>query len=170
MADSGASAFIFLMTALIVSASVSAILVESWKGIADTYADGRDKAALDAKTEISFAGNPMMVNYDTTTDTMIFYVQNTGEMYLEPNIGGVFVDGVRPQGNLPASPGISTSIVGGGADWGPGDLLEVTLVDSSWTYVDSPVPDELILSLVANSLISDGGRGTDTLTLTVRLS
>ena len=52
MADSGASAFIFLMTALIVSASVSAILVDSWKGVADTYADGRDKAALDAKTEI----------------------------------------------------------------------------------------------------------------------
>ena len=169
MADSGASAFIFLMTALIVSASVSAVLVDSWKGIADVYADGRDKVALDAKTEISFAGNPMMVNYDTATDTMVFYIQNTGEMYLESNIGGVFVDGVRPQGGG-GNPGISTTIVGGGADWGPGGLIEVTLVDTTWTYVDSPVPDELLLSLVANSVISEGGRGTDTLTLTVRLS
>ena len=77
MADSGASAFIFLMTALIVSSSVSIILVDSWKGIADAYADDRDKAALDAQTEISFAGNPMMVSYDPLTETMVFYLQNT---------------------------------------------------------------------------------------------
>ena len=126
MADSGASAFIFLMTALIVSASVSVILVDSWKGIADTYADGRDKAALDAKTEISFAGNPMMVDYDTSvTPTMVFYVQNTGEVTLEDDIGGVFVDGVRPADSV-------TAAVVGGGDWAPGELVRVTLEDAGW--------------------------------------
>ena len=152
------------MTALIVSASVSVILVDSWKGIADTYADGRDKAALDAKTEISFAGNPMMVDYDSSvTPTMVFYVQNTGQVTLETSIGGVFVDGIRPADS------VGTAVVGGG-DWAPGELLKVTLIDGGWTYVDSPVPDEVTILLVANSVISKGGRGTDSLTLTVRLN
>ncbi len=168
MADSGASAFIFLMTALIVSASVSVILVDSWKGIADTYAADRDKSALDAKTDVSFAGNPMMVDYDEPTDTMVFYLQNTGDINLESNIGGAFVDGVRPGGSG-GTPGIATAVVGGG-EWSPGDLLRVTLVDGGWTYVDSPVPDEVTLLLVANSVLSKGVRGTDSLALTVRLN
>ena len=83
MAGSAPSAFIFLMTALIVSAAVSAILVESWEGIADTYAKNRDKAAIDAKTEFSFAGNAMKVDYDSGSFTMTFYLQNTGEIILE---------------------------------------------------------------------------------------
>ena len=160
MAGSAPSAFIFLMTALIVSASVSIILIDSWKGIADTYADNRDKAALDAKTEFSFAGNPMKVNYDTGTQEMVFYLQNTGQVTLEPNIGGVFVDGVRP------GTSVASAVVGGG-DWAPGELLRLTLTDStSWTYVDG---DEVVLMLVTYSVISKGVRGTDTLTLTVRL-
>ena len=161
MAGSAPSAFIFLMTALIVSASVSIILVDSWKGIADTYADNRDKAALDAKTEFSFAGNPMMVNYDAGNQIMVFYLQNTGQVILEDSIGGVFVDGVRPATSV-------ASAVVGGADWAPGELLRLTLTDSTspWTYADG---DEVVLMLVANSVISKGVRGTYSLTLTVRL-
>jgi len=160
MAGSAPSAFIFLMTALIVSASVSIILIDSWKGIADTYADNRDKAALDAKTEFSFAGNPMMVDFDdTASQIMVFYLQNTGQVILEDSIGGAFVDGVRPAS-------VASAVVGGG-DWAPGELLRLTLTDStSWTYVDG---DEVVLMLVTYSVISKGVRGTDTLTLTVRL-
>jgi archaellum component FlaG (FlaF/FlaG flagellin family) len=162
MAGSAPSAFIFLMTALIVSASVSIILVDSWKGIANTYADNRDKAALDAKTEFSFAGNPMMVNFDDSTNQiMVFYLQNTGQVILEDSIGGVFVDGVRP------ATSVASAVVGGG-DWAPGELLRLTLTDSTspWTYADG---DEVVLMLVANSVISKGVRGTYSLTLTVRL-
>ena len=164
MAGSAPSAFIFLMTALIVSASVSIILVDSWKGIADTYADNRDKAALDAKTEFSFAGNPMMVNYDTANQIMVFYLQNTGQAILEDSIGGVFVDGVRP------ATSVASAVVGGG-DWAPGELLRLILEDSTamvgWTYVDG---DEVVLTLVANSVLMKGVRGTYVLTLTVRLA
>jgi archaellum component FlaG (FlaF/FlaG flagellin family) len=162
MAGSAPSAFIFLMTALIVSASVSIILIDSWKGIANTYADNRDKAALDAKTEFSFAGNPMMVNFDDSANQiMVFYLQNTGQVILEDSIGGVFVDGVRPATSV-------ASAVVGGTDWAPGELLRLTLTDSTspWTYADG---DEVVLMLVANSVISKGVRGTYSLTLTVRL-
>ena len=163
MADSGASAFIFLMTALIVSASVSAILIDSWKGIADTYADGRDKAALDAKTEISFAGNPMMVSYDPGTTTMVFYLQNTGESLLESNVGGVFVDGDRPCDS------VSSALLGGGTVWAPGGILRVTSVCNTWTYSVSPA-SEVNLLLIATSEVSMGVRGTDSLYLDARLN
>ncbi len=161
MAGSAPSAFIFLMTALIVSASVSIILIDSWKGIADTYADNRDKAALDAKTEFSFAGNPMMVNFDDSANqVMVFYLQNTGQVILEDSIGGAFVDGVRPATSV-------ASAVVGGTDWAPGELLRLTLTDTTnWVYADG---DEVVLMLVASSVLSKGVRGTDTLTLTVRL-
>ena len=162
MAGSAPSAFIFLMTALIVSASVSIILVDSWKGIANTYADNRDKAALDAKTEFSFAGNPMMVSFDDSANQiMVFYLQNTGQVILEDSIGGVFVDGVRP------ATSVASAVVGGG-DWAPGELLRLTLEDSTspWTYADG---NEVVLMLVANSVISKGVRGTYSLTLTARL-
>ena len=162
MAGSAPSAFIFLMTALIVSASVSIILVDSWKGIANTYADNRDKAALDAKTEFSFAGNPMQVGYTPGTDTMIFYLQNTGQVILEDTIGGVFVDGVRPGTS-------ATSSVVGSGDWAPGELMVLTLRDTSWTYTDTSTEFEVTLLLVSNSEPSKGVRGTHSLTLTVRL-
>ena len=163
MAGSAPSAFIFLMTALIVSASVSIILVDSWKGIADTYADNRDGAALDAKTEFSFAGNPMMVNYDANNQIMVFYLQNTGQVTLETNIGGVFVNGVVPEDN------IASTLVGSATIWVPGELLELELEDTiNWaTYVDG---DEVGLTLIANSVLMKGVRGTYALTMTVRLA
>lgn len=162
MAGSAPSAFIFLMTALIVSAAVSAILVESWEGIADTYAKNRDKAAIDAKTEFSFAGNAMKVDYDSATDTMTFYLQNTGEIILEDAIGVAFVDGVRPGDS-------TTATVVGGGDWAPGKLLEIELIDTGWTYTDTAAEFEPIIHIIAQSEVSNGVRGTDSLIMTVRL-
>ena len=159
MAGSAPSAFIFLMTALIVSAAVSAILVESWEGIADTYAKNRDKAAIDAKTDFSFAGNAMKVDYDSGSFTMTFYLQNTGEIILEDAIGVAFVDGVRPADS-------TTATVVGGGDWAPGKLLEIELVDTGWTYVSGSEP---IIHIIAQSEVSNGVRGTDSLIMTVRL-
>jgi archaellum component FlaG (FlaF/FlaG flagellin family) len=159
MAGSGPSAFIFLMTALIISSSVSLLLVDSWGDIAEVYADDRAKAALDAKTDIGFAGNPMKVSYTVATDTMVFYLQNTGESILDTTVAGVFVDGARPGDSV-------VSAVVGGGDWGPGDLLRITCVDTSWIYVDD---SEVTLLIVANSEISNRVIGTDSLSLTVRL-
>jgi hypothetical protein len=91
---------------------------------------------------------------------MVFYLQNTGQAILEDSIGGVFVDGVRPTS-------VASTPVGGG-DWAPGELLRLTLSDttSPWAYADG---DEVVLMLIANSVISKGVRGTYSLTLTVRL-
>ena len=161
MAGSGPSAFIFLITALILSSSVSLLLVDSWGDIAEVYADDRTKAAMDAKTEISFAGNPMKVSYVLGTDTMVFYLQNTGESTLEITIGGVFVDAVRPNS-------VSSAVVGGG-DWSSGKLLRITCVDGTWNGVLSD-GSEVTLLLVAHSEVSSSGvSGTDSLSLTVRL-
>ena len=163
MAGSGPSAFIFLITALILSSSVSLLLVDSWGDIAKVYADDRTKAAMDAKTEISFAGNPMKVSYTVggMTDTMVFYLQNTGESILDTTIGGVFVDALRPNS-------VSSAVVGGG-DWSSGKLLRITCVEASWNGVLSD-GSEVTLLLVAHSEVSSSGvSGTDSLSLTVRL-
>ena len=159
MAGEGASSLIFLMTALIISSSAALVLNDSWGGVAEVYADGRSKAAMDAKTEISFAGNPMKVSYTVATDTMVFYLQNTGESTLETTIPGVFVDSERPDT-------VSSAVVNGG-DWTSGKLLKVTCVDVTWSYSGG---SEVLLLLVANSEVSSNGvSGTDTKSLTVRL-
>jgi len=103
-----------------------------------------------------------MVSFDDSANQiMVFYLQNTGQVILEDSIGGVFVDGVRP------ATSVASAVVGGG-DWAPGELLRLTLEDSTspWTYADG---NEVVLMLVANSVISKGVRGTYSLTLTVRL-
>jgi len=152
------------MTALIVSAAVSAILVDSWEGIADTYAKNRDKAAIDAKTEFSFAGNAMKVDYCTSGKEMVFYLQNTGNIVLVDSLEGAFVDGVRPDTQT------NSAVVGGG-DWAPGKLLEVTLEDVAW-HCTTGTPTsglEPIIHIVVQSELSNGVRGTDSLIMTVRL-
>ena len=66
MADGGASSFIFLTTALLVSGLVSVVLINQWGDMAQITA--QETAALEVQeaTSVDFAGDPMMVALDTT--------------------------------------------------------------------------------------------------------
>ena len=80
MADGGASSFIFLTTALLVSGLVSVVLINQWGDMAKASQDQTRAMEVDQATSLGFAGDPMMVAYDNTAtpdDEMTFYLQNT---------------------------------------------------------------------------------------------
>ena len=83
MADGGASTFIFLATALLVSGAVSAVLISQYGDITSAMEVERRENEADAKTSFEFAGDLANVAYDNDpinpTETITFYLQNTGD-------------------------------------------------------------------------------------------
>ena len=163
MADGGASTFILLITALLVSGSVSAILINQWGDMSSALEENRKGKEADAKTSVSFAGDAMEVGYDDSVspNVMTFYLQNTGQYVLDESTLVVIVDGIS------VTSSITTTILPGGADWTDVRLLEVEVSSTSWSYQND---DSVSLSAVVSSEVTSGYRGTDTMNIEVRLN
>ena len=163
MADGGASTFILLITALLVSGSVSAILINQWGDMSSALEENRKGKEADAKTSVSFAGDAMEVEYDdsVTPNVMTFYLQNSGQYVLDESTLVVIVDGIS------VTSSISTTILPNGADWTGVRLLEVEVSSSSWSYQND---DSVSISAVVSSEVTSGYRGTDTMDIEVRLN
>jgi archaellum component FlaG (FlaF/FlaG flagellin family) len=162
MADGGASTFILLVTALLVSGSVSAILINQWGDMSSALEENRKGKEADSKTSVSFAGDAMEVEYDdsVTPNVMTFYLQNTGQYVLDKETLVVIVDGA----SVTAS--ISSQIVPASGDWSEVNLLKVMVDSNSWAYLDD---DGVSLSVVVSSDVTSGYRGTDSMNIEVRL-
>jgi len=162
MADGGASTFILLITALLVTGSVSAVLINQWGDMSSALEENRRGKEADSKTSLSFAGDAMEVDYDDSVipNVMTFYLQNTGQYVLDESTLVVMVDGVS------VTSSISTTIIPGGSDWTEIRLLEVEVSSTSWTYQND---DSVSISAVVSSEITAGYRGTDTMNIEVRL-
>ncbi|MDE0558272.1 MAG: hypothetical protein OSB30_07375 [Candidatus Poseidoniaceae archaeon] len=163
MADGGASTFILLITALLVSGSVSAILINQWGDMSSALEENRKGKEADAKTSVSFAGDAMEVGYDDSVipNVMTFYLQNSGQYVLDESTLVVIVDGIS------VTSSISTTILPNGADWTGVRLLEVEVSSSSWSYQND---DSVSISAVVSSEVTSGYRGTDTMNIEVRLN
>ena len=163
MADGGASTFILLITALLVSGSVSAILINQWGDMSSALEENRKGKEADAKTSVSFAGDAMEVGYDDSVNpnVMTFYLQNTGQYVLDESTLVVIVDGIS------VTSSITTTILPNGADWTDVRLLEVEVSSTSWSYQND---DSVSLSAVVSSEVTSGYRGTDTMNIEVRLN
>jgi archaellum component FlaG (FlaF/FlaG flagellin family) len=163
MADGGASTFILLITALLVSGSVSAILINQWGDMSSALEENRKGKEADAKTSVSFAGDAMEVEYDDSVspNVMTFYLQNTGQYVLDESTLVVIVDGIS------VTSSITTTILPGGADWTDVRLLEVEVSSTSWSYQND---DSVSLSAVVSSEVTSGYRGTSTMNIEVRLN
>jgi archaellum component FlaG (FlaF/FlaG flagellin family) len=163
MADGGASSFIFLTTALLVSGLVSVVLINEWGDMAKASQDQNRAMEVNQATSLGFAGDPMMVAYDDTLnpDEMTFYLQNTGTTLLDTSTLVVIVDGST------VTSSIATAIVpSAGTDWDSEHLVEVTVSSSSWAYADGT---DVSLTVIVSSEVTNGYRGTDTISLEVRL-
>ena len=160
MADGGASSFIFLTTALLVSGLVSVVLINQWGGMAQITA--QETAALEVQeaTSVDFAGDPMMVDLNTTRNEITFFLQNTGTTLLDSSTLVVLVDGQT------MSSSINSSLVPVAGDWDEDHLLEVTVHSSSWTYQSG---DDIALTVIISSEVTNGYRGSDSTSLEVRL-
>lgn len=162
MADGGASSFIFLTTALLVSGLVSVVLINQWGDMAQITA--QETAALEVQeaTSVGFAGDPMMVALNTSAspDEITFYLQNTGTTLLDTSTLVVIVDG------LTVTSSITSTLVPASGDWDEAHLLEVTVNSSSWSYQSG---DDVAITVVVSSEVTNGYRGSDSMSVEVRL-
>ncbi|MGA0330837.1 MAG: hypothetical protein ACO3NJ_00060 [Candidatus Poseidoniaceae archaeon] len=160
MADGGASSFIFLTTALLVSGIVSVVLINQWGGMAQITA--QETAALEVQedTSVDFAGDPMMVALNTTSNEITFFLQNTGRTLLDSSTLVVLIDGQT----MAAS--INASLIPATGDWDEDHLLEVTVHENTWTYQSG---DDIALTAIVSSEVTNGYRGSDSVSLEVRL-
>jgi archaellum component FlaG (FlaF/FlaG flagellin family) len=92
---------------------------------------------------------------------MTFYLQNTGTTLLDTSTLVVLVDGTT------VSSSITTSLIpSAGTDWDSDHLVEVTVSSSSWSYANGT---DVSLTVIVSSEVTNGYRGTDTISLEVRL-
>ena len=143
-----------------VSGSVSILLINQWGQMAQSSTV--NVAALQAQqaTGVAFAGDPMMVDLDTTNQEITFYLQNIGENLLDPSTLVVIVDGESVTGS------IVDALVPSGSDWDDTRLLEVTVDSGTWSYSSG---DDVALTVAVSSEVTSGYRGTASISLEVRL-
>ena len=162
MADGGASSFIFLTTALLVSGLVSVVLINQWGDMAQITA--QETAALEVQeaTSVGFAGDPMMValNTSATPTEITFFLQNTGTTLLDSSTLVVLVDGQT------VTSSITSALVPASGDWDEDHLLEVTVSSNSWSYQSG---DDVSITAVVSSEVTNGYRGSDSMSVEVRL-
>ena len=164
MADGGASTFIFLATALLVSGAVSAVLISQYGDITTAMEQERREDEADAKTSFDFAGDLSNVAYDNDpanpTETITFYLINSGEYLLDEASLFVQLDGVVvPSGD------ITTTVLPSG-DWATSELLEVEL-SGAFGYQDN---DDVKLTILVQSVSVSGYQGEATESTEVRLN
>ena len=127
MADGGASSFIMLVTALLISGSVSAILITQWgDAIRTVQTQDRAATAIDS-TDVEFAGDPAMVLWNSANDTMVLHFVNTGDIALNSSTYELMVDGEYPNST-------TELVLPSGTDWEPGFLLQIFATNSSWSF------------------------------------
>jgi len=163
MADGGASTMILLVTSLLISGAASVVLLESWGDVAQANGKNNRGKVADAETDVSFSGDRGDTLLDTSgaNQEITLYFQNTGIRPLDKSSFTIFVDGV------------SSSVVGAATlypangIWATDYVLEVTVSDSSFNYLDN---DLATVTIIVQSTVSDGVQGTDSETAEVRLS
>lgn len=165
MADGGASTFIMLITGLLISSSVSALLITEWSSAARAAQKDQQGMKLANELGVEFAGDPMMVDLNTTASPqqITFYLQNTGEHPLDTTGIAVLVNGVAPSS-------ITTYILDG-TTWDPSGLVVVELEDASYATSSSiSEGNDISLYAIVQSEAVSGLRSSASMSEEVRLS
>jgi archaellum component FlaG (FlaF/FlaG flagellin family) len=129
MADGGASSMVMLITALLISGGASALLISEWSDAVRIVQANERASDVRGEVSVALAGDPAMVAHNTTTKTITLFFLNTGSYDLDTSDYEVLIDGAAPTSS-------TESVLPSGTEWNPGDLLEIVLTDSSWSYVD----------------------------------
>ncbi len=165
MADGGASTFIFLATALLVSGAVSAVLISQYGDITSAMEQERREREADSKTSFGYAGDLSNVAYDNDpanpAETITFYLQNTGQYILDEDTIFVQLDGQSVQDS-----DVTTTILPSGGAWNQTNLLEVVL-SGTFGYADNT---DVKLTILAQSVFVSGYQGEATASTEVRLN
>jgi len=159
----GASTMILLVASLLISGAASVVLLQSWGEVAEASGTNTKGKVADAETDVSFSGDRGDVLLDTSgaNQEITLYFQNTGIRSLDKSSFTIFVDGVSS-----TLVGSATLYPASGV-WATDHVLEVTVSDSSFNYSDN---DTATVTIIVQSTISEGVKGTDSESAEVRLS
>ena len=157
MADGGASSFILLATALLISGSVSAVLINQYGDLAQTMGKQQKGEEANRQTSFEFSGDLSNVAYDTSNpiETMTFYLQNTGVYILDEDTLFIQVDGQSI-----SAPDVFTTVLPLGGDWGNNDLLEV-VISGAWGLPDNSDVKFSVLVESTSSITGYSGKAVD---------
>lgn len=165
MADGGASSFILLTTALLITGSVSAVLVSQWGEMASLIDQERLEDEADYNTDFAFAGDLSNVEYDISNpndETITFFLQNVGEYELDEQT--LFI---QLNGQTILDVDIGSRIVPGlGTQWNTGLILEVEL-SGDWNFADN---EDIALTIFVSSVSVVGYVGNTVTSEEVRLN
>ena len=159
----GASSMILLVTSLLLSGAASVVLIESWGEVAKVSGINASGQVANAETDVSFSGDRSHILLDTSgaSQEITLYFQNTGIRSLEKSSFTIFIDGQVSQ-----IVGSATLYPANGV-WASDYILEVTVSNASFNYNDQ---DRVTVTIVVQSTVSEGVKGTDSETAEVRLS
>ena len=163
MADGGASTFIMLITGLLISSSVSALLITEWSAMARAAQKNQQGITFTGELGLDFAGDPMMVDVDTSgsTPSITFYLQNTGIHPLDEQLIAVLVNGEAPTS-------VSATITG--TTWDPNELAEIVIEDTSYGTTPFASGEDVNLYAIATSEVVGGMSSSASMNVEVRLS
>ena len=102
----------------------------------------------------------MMVSLNTTLNEITFYVQNTGTTLLDSSTLVVLVDGQTVTST------INAPLVPATGEWDEDHLLQITVNEPTWTYQSG---DDVAITVVVSSEVTNGYRGSDSMSVEVRL-
>ena len=120
---------VMLITALLISGGASALLISEWSDAVRVVQVNERASDVRSEVSVALAGDPAMVAHNTTTKTITLFFLNTGSYDLDTSSYEVLIDGAAPTSS-------TESVLPSGTEWNPGDLLEIVLTDTSWSYVD----------------------------------
>ena len=165
MADGGASSFILLTTALLITGSVSAVLVSQWGEMASLIDQERLEDEADYNTDFAFAGDLSNVEYDISNpndETITFFLQNVGEYELDEQTLLIQLNGQA----IPDVDVGSRVVPGLGTQWDTGLILEVEL-SGDWNFADN---EDIALTIFVRSVSVVGYIGDTVTSEEVRLN
>jgi archaellum component FlaG (FlaF/FlaG flagellin family) len=160
MADGGASSMVMLITALLISGGASALLIAEWSDAVRVVQVNERASDVRSGVSVALAGDPAMVAHNTSSNTITLYFLNTGSYDLDTSNYEVLIDGEVP-------PTSTEAVLPSGTEWNPGDLLEIVLTNSSWTYADG---EDISVFFVGVSERVSGNTHSATTSAEVRLN
>ena len=120
---------VMLITALLISGGASALLIAEWSDAVRVVQVNERASDVRDGVSVALAGDPAMVAHNTSSNTITLYFLNTGSYDLDVSNYEVLIDGAAPSSS-------TESVLPSGAEWNPGDLLEIVLTESTWNYAD----------------------------------
>lgn len=123
MASVPSAHLVIFVAAILLSAGLAGVVVDSAERYADSVGSSQTEYAKDVATEIEIINDPgkPAASYDESTDTLTLYVKNLGDRVVPADPGEitVLVNGTRHP--------VSGVTVHGDSRWRPGVVVELTV-------------------------------------------